>query len=253
MNKVIRCVVPVSGGKDSQACLKLALRQFAKNEIVGLFCDTQFEHPLTYAHIDAMRGLYGITIERVCDGDVTTRCLRYGRSPSGTARFCTDDLKIKPTKRFLENLAARQGEGFEVWYGMRSAESNDRKVRYEGRIDTELYPPHEIMPKKYPLHLASMGVMFRLPIVDLTTTEVMAILDGEQSPLYAQGFDRVGCFPCLAGGDKWKEKAFQHDDTGRKHYAMAKLVEQRTGKSIWTSKSGAMRNNDDHGCLICSI
>ena len=106
---LICCVVPVSGGKDSQACLKLALRQFAADEIVGLFCDTQFEHPLTYAHIDTIRNLYGVKIERVCDGDVITRCLRYGRFPTGTARFCTDDLKIKPTKRFLENLAAKQG------------------------------------------------------------------------------------------------------------------------------------------------
>ena len=30
--------------------------------------------------------------------------------------------------------------------------------------------------------------------------------DGEQSPLYKMGFDRVGCFPCLAGGDYWKAK-----------------------------------------------
>ena len=29
------------------------------------------------------------------------------------------------------------------------------------------------------------------------------------------GFDRVGCFPCLAGGDYWKAKAFAFDDFGK--------------------------------------
>lgn len=53
----VRCLVPVSGGggKDSQACLELALQQFDPDEVVGLFCDTGWEHPKTYAHIDWMR------------------------------------------------------------------------------------------------------------------------------------------------------------------------------------------------------
>ena len=112
---MIKCVVPVSGGKDSQLCLKLAAQAFSSDEVIGLFCDTQFEHEINYKHVDYIERLYGIRIQRVSDGDVITRALRYGRFPSGAARFCTDDLKIKPTKRFIENLAARQGTGFEVW------------------------------------------------------------------------------------------------------------------------------------------
>lgn len=41
MKKIIKCVVPVSGGKDSQACLKMASQMFEPGEVVGLFCDTQ--------------------------------------------------------------------------------------------------------------------------------------------------------------------------------------------------------------------
>ena len=33
----IKCVVPISGGKDSQACLKLALQKYDKSEIVVCF------------------------------------------------------------------------------------------------------------------------------------------------------------------------------------------------------------------------
>ena len=41
---IIKCVVPISGGKDSQCCVKLALQKFDKSEILGVFCDTKFEH-----------------------------------------------------------------------------------------------------------------------------------------------------------------------------------------------------------------
>lgn len=245
---MIKCVVPVSGGKDSQLCLLLATQRFAKDEIVGLFCDTKFEHPKTYAHVDAIEQRYGVQIDHISDGDVPTRCLRYGRFPSGVARFCTDDLKIKPTKRYLENLAARQGYGFEVWYGMRGNESPERRARYAEHISTQLYLPHEVLPKKYPEHLGRMGVRFRLPILDLTKAEVFDALGGFYNPLYDEGFDRVGCFPCLAAGDKYKAKAFEHDDTGRNHRSVVMMIEARIGKSVFTSKG-----MKDQGCAICSI
>ena len=38
-----KIVAPISGGKDSQACLKLALESYQSSEILGLFCDTQVE------------------------------------------------------------------------------------------------------------------------------------------------------------------------------------------------------------------
>jgi len=249
---VIKCVVPVSGGKDSEACLKLAVEAFPRDQIIGLFCDTKFEHPLTYQHIETMRVRYGVRIETISDGDVITRCLRYRRFPSGTARFCTDDLKIKPTKRFIENLAAKQGEGFQVWYGMRQNESRERKERYKDRIDTELYPAHVVMPKKYPAHLEAMGIMFRLPIVDWTDGEVFDFLEGKENPLYKAGFKRVGCFPCLASGDEHKNACFSHDATGAQHRALVKTIEDRTGKSVWTSKNGKTKY-EEQGCLLCSI
>ncbi len=62
---IIKCVVPISGGKDSQCCVKLALQKFDKSEILGVFCDTKFEHPLTYAHVDKISEMYGIEIVRL--------------------------------------------------------------------------------------------------------------------------------------------------------------------------------------------
>ena len=89
--------------------------------------------------------------------------------------------------------------------------------------------------------------MFRLPIIDYSEAEVLSELAGLENPLYREGFDRVGCFPCLASGDKWKNKAFTHDDFGRKQYTIVKQLETDIGKSVWTSKSYGP------GCAMCSI
>ena len=153
---MVKILVPVSGGKDSQACLKLAVNQYGSESVRGLFCDTQFEHPKTYAHIESLRVRYGVQIDSVTGGSVEEKCLKYGRFPGGGARHCTDELKIWMTKRYCKALAEQQG-GFEVWYGMRSDESPERNKRYAGKTDDTLYPPHEVLPKKYPKYLAKMG------------------------------------------------------------------------------------------------
>ena len=97
---------------------------------------------------------------------------KYGRFPSDAARFCTDELKIKVGKAFYKKLAQEQGQGFEVWYGMRKAESSQREKRYAGTVCDDIYPPHLFMPSKYPQYLEKLGVMIRLPIVDWQTEDV---------------------------------------------------------------------------------
>ena len=84
---IIKCVVPISGGKDSQACLKLALQKFDKSEVLGLFCDTKFEHPLTYAHVDKISEMYSIEIVKVNNGDVISLVRKYKRFPNGGGAF----------------------------------------------------------------------------------------------------------------------------------------------------------------------
>lgn len=267
MSGVVRVVVPVSGGKDSQATLKLAAQTYPASEIRGLFCDTHFEHPLTYEHIEKLRSLYGnIRIDTISAGTVEEQCLKHKRFPGGGARFCTDELKIRPTKVYCRELAIEQGSrlrsvkqkiagasdgGFEVWYGMRSDESAERDRRYAGKVCDEVYPPHEVM-SKYPQYLAALGVSFRLAVLDWSRLDVLEYLDGEENPLYAAGFDRVGCFPCLASGDAPKEKAFQHDDFGREQFAKVIRISPIIGKSIWTSKGGKSRN-EGAGCAVCAI
>ena len=247
----IKIVVPISGGKDSQACLRLALSEYKKSEILGLFCDTKFEHPETYKHIDKIEKLYGIEIKKINAGNVPDKVLHHKMFPMGGARFCTDQLKIIPSKIFYKELAEEQG-GFEVWYGVRAAESNDRKKRYEGKISKELYLPHDVM-KNYPKYLGKLGIMFRLPIIDLTYQQVFKILEGEENILYSKGFSRVGCFPCLAAGDYEKLRAFNYDETGRKHFKIVQDIEKIINKSVFKKENDKNSSDLFEGCAICAI
>ena len=252
----VRVVVPISGGKDSQACMKLAVAE-GSSGVVGLFCDTQFEHPWTYEHVDRISELYGVPIVRVCDGRVDDLVAQQGRFPSGTARFCTDQLKIIPSKKFYKSLAELNG-GFEVWYGVRSNESKEREKRYISKVAEEVYMPHEVMPGNYPKYLGDSGVRFRLAILDWTSEEVFRFLEGSENKLYKYGFDRVGCFPCLAAGDETKMKAFSFDEFGVRQFALVKELEEITDKSVFNGKAGRRWNTsseqpDFQGCSICAM
>lgn len=240
----IKCVVPISGGKDSQSCLKLALEHFSKNEILGLFCDTQYEHPYTYDHVEKMKEMYDVQIVHVNDGGVYKRIKQYGRFPSDIARFCTDQLKIRTAKMFYNYLSKAQECGFEVWYGMRLGESHQRSERYKDKDEHSLYAPDTIMVNKYPKYLAKQGVMFRLPILKWEEEDVFEYLNGEENKLYKEGFERVGCFPCLAAGDKYKEKAFAFDEVGKQRRIEVIQLGKEIGKNIFTTKGGRMRNPD---------
>jgi len=251
LNNKYECVVPLSGGKDSQACLMLALKEFDNDKILALFCDTKFEHPITYNHVKQVVKDSQIDLITINAGSVLQVCTKYKRFPGGGARHCTDELKIRPSKFFYEALAIKQG-GFECWYGMRSEESKEREARYKGKMCDDSYAPHEIM-SKYPKKLAKLGVRFKLPIVEWATDEVFQLLDGKENKLYSEGFERVGCFPCLAGGEGFQMRAFYFDETGQKHYEIAQEIGKLAGREVLTSKKYYNQGPGDPGCLICAM
>ena len=241
-------VIPVSGGKDSQACLKLAVATGKK--VVGMFSDTKFEHPLTYQHIDRMERMYGVEIIRVNEGSSVEQEVLTPKAgnlffPGMRHRFCTRELKIRPSKRFYKAFADEHG-GFEVWIGVRKDESAARKKRYAGHVGEELVSPHDFMDE-YPKFLQKMGVMFRLPIIDWSEQDVFDYLAGEENPLYSHGFNRVGCFPCLAAGDDQMIKAFTHDEFGRNQWRKVQFLQDKTGAKALRGDVGG------NGCSICSI
>jgi len=243
-----KIIVTFSGGKDSQACLLLALKECNPDEILAIFCDTKFEHPKTYAHVKYISIKYGVDLVTLNAGSVESICTKYKRLPGSGSRHCTDELKIRPSKFFYESLAKSQG-GFEVWLGMRSDESKERGERYKGILSTDTYMPNDIL-NKYPKKLGKLGVRFRLPIIDWATDEIFALLNGDENWLYSQGFSRVGCFPCLAGGEAMQMKAFYFDETGKQHFKIADDIAQSIGRQVLNSKK---YYGQGPGCSFCCI
>ena len=106
-----RVVVPVSGGKDSQACYELALSKHGASNVLALFCDTDYEHTKTYKHVaDITKDKPLVTLNA---GTVEDMMLKHNRFPHGLSRFCTDELKIRPSKFFYKYFSLARG-GFDV-------------------------------------------------------------------------------------------------------------------------------------------
>ena len=111
-------------------------------------------------------------------------CIWKGRFPSTKARFCTQELKINPTISYIKSLMS-DGATVMSWSGERAEESLARSKK----------PVKEVLFKSE----NSVAYTYR-PI--LRWTEQMCFDKLKEhgikpNPLYAQGFNRVGCFPCV--------------------------------------------------------
>ena len=58
----MKIIVSFSGGKDSQACLIKAVNKYGADKIEAVFCDTGWEHPDTYQHIDNVCKQLGVAL-----------------------------------------------------------------------------------------------------------------------------------------------------------------------------------------------
>ncbi|WP_400192795.1 phosphoadenosine phosphosulfate reductase family protein [Hymenobacter sp. B81] len=118
-------VVKFSGGKDSLATL-LAVRA-TQPEYTVVFCDTGWEHPDTYTYLDYIESMIGQPIIRVRNekypGGLPDVVVAKGRFPSQKARFCTEELKVKPGIDWV----LQQTEDVVIYQGVRADESAARR------------------------------------------------------------------------------------------------------------------------------
>lgn len=221
IEKVI--IVPVSGGKDSQVCLSLAMAEakLTNRKVVAVHQNTGFDHPLTYEHMLLMESFYGVKIDHTHNkfGGMFGFLKEAGYFPNSAARGCTKELKQKP---FLEWLLSNNftKDNCEIWFGMRKQESAARNAKYGGQSaneETTLGAVSDFYSSNAALRNSIGNIGVFLPIVDWTTEEVFAHIKDEGAPvnaLYAQGNSRVGCYPCLLSRkSEWALAA--KDKTGR--------------------------------------
>ena len=118
-------VLGYSSGKDSTALVLWAKEQFPAEDIIVMFNDTLWEHELTYGYLTAMRDdlLAGLRFESLASMGMEKLVEIKSRVPSPKARFCTEELKIKPCIEFLKTInwvlpAVRFAEGETMNYDL---------------------------------------------------------------------------------------------------------------------------------------
>lgn len=218
-------IVPVSGGKDSQVVLSLALK--TERPIVCVHQNTGYDHPDTYAQIEAMEKFYGVSIEHTKNkwGGMLPWLATSAYFPNSAARGCTQRLKQEPFAKWLIEKGYNK-DNTEIWFGMRSDESKARNAKYGGitmEDDFTLGDIAKFYTQGRRKHLGEISV--KLPIVEWTTEQIFDHIAAEGAPLnalYGRGHSRVGCYPCfLARKAEWQ--AAGKDPVGRKH--IEKLLE----------------------------
>lgn len=210
----------VSGGKDSTGLL-LELRfesglPLEKMDVT--FCDTGNEDSFTYAFLDLLREVVAPLRIDVIRPDKDFWELAYSRHsfPTRRARFCTQELKIIPTRSYVFELQ-RAGKNVLMMNGVRreeGREGNDRGSAQEWELDLEgfctwLHRPivhHTIeqiwaMHRKYIPLDAVLSIIWNDPTMAPDMKQQLAgkIIESgiPRNPLYDMGAKRVGCFPCI--------------------------------------------------------
>lgn len=177
-------IVSFSGGKDSTA---LVLKQIKDGKNFDtIFCNTSWEHPLTYAYIQEINLKYlgGNLIILSSDkyNGFADLSLKRKRVPSTMARFCTEELKIFPTLKYIQYLKKQNKKVF-LYQGIRADESFKRSLMKRNVFDYDFYK-----------------CTIKRPLLNWTSEDVFAIhryFNQEPNPLYKMGMKRVGCFPCI--------------------------------------------------------
>jgi 3'-phosphoadenosine 5'-phosphosulfate sulfotransferase (PAPS reductase)/FAD synthetase len=121
----MKAIVTFSGGKDSLAAL-LWIRNNQTKNFTTVFCDTGWEHPITYRYINEVAEKLGLDIvvlkSKKYDGMIDL-VKKKSRFPSSKRRFCTSELKTVP---MIDYLLDAVKDDFIIIQGIRGAESESR-------------------------------------------------------------------------------------------------------------------------------
>lgn len=232
----MKIIVCFSGGKDSQACLIQAVKQYGADRIEAVFCDTGWEHPDTYQHITNICAQMGTKLTTLKpELGFVELAKKKKRFPSVFKRFCTIELKIKPTIDYFLSL----DESVLVIEGVRAQESTKRAAMSEECMyfrsyfdgingKKESYRRKEVI-EWCKTHDASV----HRPIFRWTAQEVIdCILEAGQkpNPLYYRGYSRVGCMPCIMS--RMSNIRLLNDDPAMKQRLIE--AEKYVGKSFFS-------------------
>lgn len=232
----MKIIVSFSGGKDSQACLIQAMNKYGSDKIEAVFCDTGWEHPDTYKHIENVCSEMSVKLNVLKpEFGFVELAKKKKRFPSVFQRFCTIELKIKPTIDYILSL----NDSVIIIEGVRAQESSKRAAMSEECMyfrsyfegingKKESYKRKEVLEwcKRYDASVLR-------PIFRWSAQEVIdCIISAGQkpNPLYYRGYSRVGCMPCIMS--RMSNIKLLNDDPVMKQRLID--AEKYVGKSFFT-------------------
>ena len=179
----MKYLVGYSGGIDSQVALDLVIHRYENIEV--FFIDTGLEFPETIDMINETEKYYDIEIRRINPPKTFEEYLIsfHGFWPSPQRRWCTDRLKDRPIRKYVnaqkENVRLVDGvRKYESWRRMKREKLEWHKSG-KWRIEHIVFHWRKERIFQY-------AYKNNLPI----------------NPLYALGFPRVSCWLCPFASQK---------------------------------------------------
>ena len=177
-------ILSLSGGKDSTAAALLL--EHHGIPFTPVFMDTGWEHPVTYEYVNTvLTERFGEVVKLSStfedpndEGQFVALVRKKQMFPSRLIRFCTQELKVRPFQKHIESLDSDPI----VVLGIRREESTAR-AKFDRWKFNETY-----------------DAMVFAPLVDHTFEDIIQMHQEKgmlPNPLYLQGAQRVGCFPCI--------------------------------------------------------
>jgi len=187
LNKNVRHILGLSGGKDSTALAILLYQEIPQMEY--FFCDTHRELPETYEYLERIKARLGIKIhylsaERDFDHWLA---LHGGYLPSPKIQVCTEQMKILPLEKFIGDDAAIS------YVGIRADEFREGYTSTRSTVQA-IYPFKER---------------------GLVKADILQILEtsGIGLPSYYRWRSRSGCYFCFFQRKyEWVMLAQEHPD-----------------------------------------
>lgn len=268
----------VSGGKDSTAALLWLVHEsnIPLSRVRVTFCDTGNEDVLTYNFL----ALLSETVHPIeiiyPKRDFWELALWKKRFPSRKARFCTQYLKVEPSRDYIWDFQ-QQSLNVLLLNGVRSDEShssNDRgevpKFGWDEGFACNIYRPllDYSLDDVWEMHKRYLNIDDVLWIIDIdpllsdehkkVISDKMSLHGIPRNPLYDMGAVRVGCFPCInsrklelramatyrperVGFIASKEQSFNNANMYSTMFARNTVPEVQRSKEIITKKGERMK------------
>lgn len=266
--------IGVSGGKDSTAALLWLVNEsgWDKSKIVATFCETDNEDFLTYKYLDMLHQVHPIEIiwPIRCNNHYFDKLGFYDlakfkkRFPSRRARFCTQWLKVVPSREFVLFLQ-KQDKKVLLINGVRKEEAHSGNDR--GELKQFDWAEDYACDIYRPVYEWSMSDIWQIHKKYLDINKVLFLVQNDplmskenkiklidrmkkhgipRNPLYDMGASRVGCFPCI-NSRKAEIRAMNEYRPGRIDYLRQKEIEvgehRRDGISTFFARNTVPLNH----------